>query len=504
MIHAFPTKLRGPVVTLLTVGVAVPFIWHGLVLGRTPRVTAGAAHRQVAAGTHVLVDVAVKPELARHLGQAVPWPAASILLAQSADAVPAELKGRSLLLLCDDGLRSAPAARHLQNLGLDAASVRGGAQQYLAAVPGCSRAVLLHPDPATDAAIPAFRTSPPFEQWAVVAAFFGIKLGYSVLSVVIVVVLWRRPEADLAALRWAMGLFLAGEMCCFFNVMACFEDSVLLEHLHSVGMVCSLGFASYALLEGLDTRLIHFTGKGRCAAVELCRACDKGAAGCALRRMFFLLIPATAVLAALPLCSELRTGVCNTRVLGVLHSYRHPVVHQLYELRYLPMAAIGLLAVCFLVLWRVERQSVTASKILYSAALGAVGFSFSRLLMVASFADHQVWFVVWEETSELLYVGFVGWVLLVFAKGLLTRAPVSTAHGQPRVSLDLEAHPGRVGVPADRPPREPAASEREARPARSRLRSASYGSQARALPADVQPPQQPPTTPGSIGQEAAT
>ena len=35
----------------------------------------------------------------------------------------------------------------------------------------------------------------------------------------------------------------------------------------------------------------------------------------------------------------------------------------------------------------------------------------------------QVWFVVWEETTELMYVGLVGGVLMVFARGLLAQAP---------------------------------------------------------------------------------
>jgi hypothetical protein len=97
-------------------------------------------------------------------------------------------------------------------------------------------------------------------------------------------------------------------------------------------------------------------------------------------------------------------------------------MHQFYELRYLPVAALVLLAVCFVVLWRVERRSVTTSKILYSAALGALGFSFFRLVLVASFINNQVWFVLWEETTELMYVGLVAGVLLIFTRGLLSPA----------------------------------------------------------------------------------
>ncbi|MCX6925527.1 MAG: hypothetical protein NT154_20305 [Verrucomicrobia bacterium] len=40
----------------------------------------------------------------------------------------------------------------------------------------------------------------------------------------------------------------------------------------------------------------------------------------------------------------------------MLHSYRHPVIHQVYELRYLPVAAMVLLAASFATLWLLERN----------------------------------------------------------------------------------------------------------------------------------------------------
>jgi len=415
----WPQKL-GWVLALIAVAVMMPLVWYGLRIGRAPSILAPAASRLVNERKAVLVDVGVAPELAAYLTNAVKWPISSVMEAQTAKDVPQELRGAKLLLICTAGIRSAQAALHLQGLGVEAVSVRGGAQQYACAVPGCSRSVLLRGDPVTDAAIPAFRESPMHEQWAVVSAFFGIKCVYSLLALGIVVILWGRRETDLSAIRWAMIFFFVGEGCCFLNVMAFFEDSMLLEHLHSVGMVLSLGFATYGLLEGWDARLIHYSGDSRCAMMGFCRACDKyGETGCALRKLFLLLIPATALLAAMPLCSDLRHVAYNTRVLGVLHSYRHPVVHQLYELRYLPALAVILLAGCFLVLWLVERRPVVVSKILFSAAVGAMGFSLLRLMLVAPFSDNQVWFAFWEETTELIYVGLIGAVLALFQRGLL-------------------------------------------------------------------------------------
>lgn len=214
---------------------------------------------------------------------------------RTANDAPHELRGKKLLLLCTAGIRSAPAALHLQRIGVDAVSVRGGAQQFVCAVPGCPKAVLLHANHETDAALPAFRESLLYEQAAVVASFFGIKSIYTLLTLAIIVMLWQRRETDLAAIRWAMIFFFVGEGCCFLNVMFFFEDSMLLEHTHSVGMVLSLGFVTYGLLEGLDARLIHYRSDARCAIMGVCCACDKRSdVECGLRKLFLLLIPATA------------------------------------------------------------------------------------------------------------------------------------------------------------------------------------------------------------------
>jgi hypothetical protein len=414
----------GLVVAIIVTGVAVPLVWYGACVRRAPSIATAKVNSLLKARTHLLVDIGVTPEMAVYVEDTVMWPFAALVQAHNTNDVPPQLRGRKLLLMCNGGIDSAQAALHLQRIGVQALSVRGGAQQYVSAVPGCSRSMLLHGDPLHDAIIPAFRASPVYEQWALVVAFFGIKTIYSLMALAIVVLLWRREEADLSAIRWSMIFFFVGEAFCFLNVMVFFEDSMLMEHLHSVGMVLSLGYASYALFEGLDGRLIHFSDDSRCAATGLCRVCDKRiSTKCALRRLFLLLIAATALLAIIPLCSEFRNATYNTRILGVLHSYRHPVIHQLYELRYLPLASMALLTASFATLCLLERRSVARSKILYSAALGAIGFSLFRLAMVASFIDNQVWFVVWEETTELVFIGLVGGVLLVFARGLLARVP---------------------------------------------------------------------------------
>lgn len=269
---------------------------------------------------------------------------------------------------------------------------------------------------------PEYRASSLADQALAVATFFGVKLIYSGIAAWLVVALWGRMESDLKALRLAMIWFFIGEAACFVGVMVFHDRSIPVEHLHSAGMVISLAYAWWALFEGLDQRLIHYSGSGKCAAAPLCHGCIKHQqVSCSLQRLFLFLIPGLALLAFLPLTSSLRTEGYATTVFGTEHLYRHPIVHQLYELRYLPTAALVLFALSFVVLLR-ERHPAPIARILCSAALGALSFSYLRLLMVAGFADKQVWFGAWEELTELVYVAIPAAIILVFWNALLPTA----------------------------------------------------------------------------------
>jgi hypothetical protein len=267
--------------------------------------------------------------------------------------------------------------------------------------------------------LPAFRESPRLEQWAVVVSFFGIKTSYTVLTAVVILALRRRREADLVALRWTMISFFVGEAFCFVNVMAFHDSSVPMEHLHSVGMVLSFAFGIHALLEGMDGRIIHYSDAGRCALAGMCVGCAKHAdVPCGLRRAFMVMLPILAVAAAMPLCSSLRDTAYSTQVLGATHVYRHPLVHQVYELRYLPAAAIALFGACLLTVRFVERRAIPISKLLFAAAGGAMGFSLFRMLLVASYIDNQVWFAVCEEMLEFLSIAAICGMLVLFRRKL--------------------------------------------------------------------------------------
>jgi hypothetical protein len=175
-------------------------------------------------------------------------------------------------------------------------------------------------------------------------------------------------------------------------------------------------------MEAFDLRIVHFSHPAAaCAWVPICQHCIKHAAvPCGLRRMFlWVVVPGALVLALVPLCAVPHENAYGTTILGTPYGYFHPVIHQYYEIRYLPVAAL----LCGLASWVIlivrERHPLPVSKLLFAAALGALGFAFFRLMLLAPFADNQVWFAFWEEITELLYILAVGVLLIMFRKSLL-------------------------------------------------------------------------------------
>ena len=131
-----------------------------------------------------------------------------------------------------------------------------------------------------------FRRSPVLEQAAAVIAYFFFKPIYMALSVVLALVLWQNRSPDLVALRWGMISFFLGEAACAVNYFGYRETSYLWEYLHGLGMLVSFGFVTYALLEGIDRRILLLSSPNhRCASLALCGGCIKyGEPSCGLKR----------------------------------------------------------------------------------------------------------------------------------------------------------------------------------------------------------------------------
>ncbi len=395
----------------------LPLLLYWFLLGRIPSVSVSEA-RVLLARTNsppVLVDVR-PPEvyLAHHVEGAVSWPYQAIASATDSSQMPPSLKGKQLLLICSTGLRSSSATHKLGGrLGVEASNVTGGMQAWDAIPPGQNS---------------AFRSFDVFEQWVVIITAFGIKPAYTLLSLVVIIWLWRQRGPDLVALRWGLIAFWLGENACATNYMIFHGNSDFWEYLHNLGMAACFSFTTYALLEGTDRRLIKYSpAKDRCAALSLCRACIKYDADvpCGLRRVFAMFLPATIVVAAMPLCADLKTAAYDTHILGTTVHYSDTLADQLFEIRYCPYMAVLLLTASWLVLLFKRQEPVPLAKLLFAAGMGPVGFGFMRLFLSAAYREDPVWFNAWEEITELLFVAAVAFILLVFRQSLFAKEPPS-------------------------------------------------------------------------------
>jgi hypothetical protein len=192
-------------------------------------------------------------------------------------------------------------------------------------------------------------------------------------------------------------------------------------------MVLCFGLTVFALLEGIDLRLVKYSDpQARCAAVGLCHRCIKHVeAPCGLQRTFLLVIPAVMVLCGMPFCADLLHVSYNTRIFGTFYNYSHPVLCQIFEIRYLPAAALILLTVSWIALGINQANSVWWSKVSFAAGCGAFGFAFFRLILMQIYRENLVWYATWEELTELLFILSAGLVLWVFRHGLFFKRPAA-------------------------------------------------------------------------------
>jgi rhodanese-related sulfurtransferase/preprotein translocase subunit Sss1 len=356
-----------------------------------------------------------------HINGARNWPFARLMAIRSKEQIPPVFRDRPLLLICRSGIMSALAAQKLRGLSVDDVySIRGGIQAWIAigsrTTPRIFRGFAAGSGQGVRAMPFPFRELPVLVQWVAAAAAFGVKPLYMLLSLVLIILLRRRRSGDILALRWALIFFLVGESFCAVNYLWFNENSYLIEYFHIAGMVLSFGFLTYALMEGLDKRVIKYGEMAeRCAALKLCGSCYKhGDFPCKLRRVFIFLLLCLVILSLIPLSASPFPISYNTTILGTPYHYSHPVVYQLFEIRYAPWAAVVFFAAALWVMWRSKERGFPLAKIFVSVGVGFLAFSFFRLVLFAVYRDNLTWFVGWEEFTELMYVAGVGIFLWIF------------------------------------------------------------------------------------------
>jgi len=423
-------------IRLLVAGIAVvggllPLMLYWLVWGQIGKITPPEAKQllQKEDSKVILVDVRPKGEYeSTHIDGSHNWPAVDILSIESKEEIPGQFQDKTLLLICDSGTLSKLVTKHLANAGVQKAmSVRGGMQEWIGSVLGPEGGAFEKYKSASGQ-IKEFpiRISPLYEQVAAVASGFVMKPTYTILSGILVILLWRRKTSDLMALRWSMIFFFIGENFCAINYLVFTDKSHLLEYLHSYGMLLSFGFATYAILEGIDSRILMLSDPNtKCAALRLCGQCIKYEdVPCGLKRTFFMIIPASILLAFMPLCADWHSNSYNTMIFGTFYNYTHRLIHQQFELLYCPIISIVLLTMSLLVLSLRKNDALLLAKIFLAAGIGPLGFGMFRGILAGLYSQNMVWFSFWEEGTELLFIVGVCFVLWIFRQSLFETATV--------------------------------------------------------------------------------
>jgi len=263
-------------------------------------------------------------------------------------------------------------------------------------------------DAPSAASLPS-RSLSLLEQQAQALAGLVIKPIYMMISLIIILALLEQRRTAIIALHWGQITFLAGEIFCAINFYIYKHESVLSEYLHSYGMALAFGFTSFALLEGWEWL---FASRNRSQFMQEAQTILKFS------------LPIFAALSFIPILSPLQSEVYAVSIFNFPYSYTRLDFYEVYERRMLPILAIIAFIVTYLSLLRKSETISFLTKVFLCAGLGALSFSFFRVALNAIFVNDMVWFEFWEEATELMFVGTIGFILWRYKSFLLDKTPI--------------------------------------------------------------------------------
>lgn len=421
-----PASLSVCAICLAVLFGLLPLGLYWIVLGNVPTIDSAAALERVgnANSRVVLIDVRPRPAYQeRHIMGARSLPLPTILELDSAKDLPADLRNMTLLLVCDSGLLSAQATRHLSAQGVKAYNIRGGMQDWGRAWPQFKDSPFSRFEVAGGVLQEPFQEMSRAEQAAAALALLWIKPTYMLLSTAVsLYLILRSKAADLRSSGWSLMVFLIGEVFCAINYVLLKDNSYFAEYIHSYSMAVAFGLAAYALLKGLDQRLVHFSqADKRCALLPVCGQCAKyQPVRCAIHRIAQFMGVSLIILAAIPLLAPFSYSAYNTQIGPIMHYYSRPIVHQWFEARFSPTLAIVLSGLALLIMQRTSHITLhPLAKALLCAAAGFLGFGMFRVILGMVYAEKLVWAIFWEELTELMFVSAVMYILWIFRRTLL-------------------------------------------------------------------------------------
>jgi hypothetical protein len=271
-------------------------------------------------------------------------------------------------------------------------------------------------------------SSSPFVPMSLVEQFAGmfslliIKPIYMLLSLGLSILLMREKARDIFNLGLGIAIFLTGEVACAINYLFLNDRSDLAEFVHSYSMAIAFALVVYALLEGLDRRILLFSApEQKCALLEVCGPCVKyQKVTCGIRKVAHLVLPALLALTFIPWLTNISEIAYNTKILTFGHFYQRALPSQYYEVRFIPVASFLLFGAAWLTLFMTPKTPLHPTvRTLTSAGLGLWGFGMFRAILGLLFASNLVWFYFWEELTELMFILAVIYLVLNFRKTLM-------------------------------------------------------------------------------------
>lgn len=371
----------------------------------------------------ILVDVRAANEFSKmHIAGSYNWPAGEIASLNSLVDMPSELKEKKLFLICNSGLQSAQATGRLQNLGMEQVFyVQGGLQKWIR-VAALQPASLFTQYSYTQLSESLYIPMTMIEQVAAVVSGFGFKPLHMILSAILGFILLKQKAFDLRTLGWGMLIFLAAETFCAINYIFYDHNSYLAEYLHSYGMTMSFGFVIFAVMYGMDERLLRLSAAERpCVFLPLCKGCVKyNQTSCNMHKLIQWGVGAIAGLAFIPILARPLNTSYSTHILGNQYHYCRLLLSQYFESRYLPVIVL-VFCIGTLLTMQINRDNPfpLIAHIFLAGAIGALGFSIFRLMLGAVYNNNLIWADFWEEVTELMFVAMAAIVLWIYRNGLL-------------------------------------------------------------------------------------
>ncbi len=319
------------------------------------------------------------------------------------DGIDAAIKAKTWILICEGGISTNYIANKLKNTKTDIYTAEGGLQRWKALQFTDTDSLFCHLIVNDKPLTFPYKNTSSVEQLMLVLSAFVVKPLYMILSFLLFFLL-KRTSLTIRALRYSMLAFFLGEAFCAINYLFTNEESLVLEYLHSFGMLVSFGFVIFAALHYVSQNIIRFENKQQnCLFIKDCKQCYKyKSVSCKLQNSMLFVTIIFFILAFIPLLVPILPISYNTNIYDTFYNSTHFNIFQLFEKRYLSHVSILLFFISFL---SVKFFSdFFYAKIFFSAAMGMLSFSFFRIVLLSLFAENMIWFAVLEEITELMFI----------------------------------------------------------------------------------------------------